>query len=554
MTTNPDDQVHIRPLPHPFPDGEEQCETLRQWQPLELIFTAAITCAQPLDAWDFRAVFTGPDGSRLDVSGFCDGQRRWVIRFRPDQPGAWRFETRCLSVESTLNGLSGAFTIEPRLADEANPLFFHGGIPRVGATGRHLTYSDGTPFFWLGDTWWFAPSKLVPWNGSSKPGVASTFRLLVETRASQGFNTVQMAFLGGAEADAGGGDWQLALEGKLDAAYWRRIDTCLDFANRCGLMPVIGFGFHQSLNAPTAGQLQRLWRYVLARYGALAVTFLICGEYNQGGGTDAAGKVNHSFTETDAARTQKMIELGAYIKAHDPWKRAMTVHPWAYSVEGRHAWGAPWLDFTLIQGGHGKDGPPASYYREIWDRSPSRPLLEGEVTYEGIFGFSDSIVRCNAWKAVCSGSCGFTYGAQGLWYPNQNAEDTKFSEWGPTLPWWEALARPGGVQMGILRSIVESVTWSRLEPVPPIRAEGTDADVFVTRDRGRAILAYVPEGVPRSAKIVLPEKDATKWRATLADPRTGERHAAVFPASVPDGGIALPDRPDERDWVFVLET
>lgn len=36
-------------------------------------------------------------------------------------------------------------------------------------------------------------------------------------------------------------------------------------------MPVIGFGFHQSLNKPTLEQLQGLWRYALARYGSHAV-------------------------------------------------------------------------------------------------------------------------------------------------------------------------------------------------------------------------------------------------------------------------------------------
>ncbi len=52
-----------------------------------------------------------------------------------------------------------------------------------------------------------------------------------------------------------------------------------------------------------------LWRYVIARYGAHAVTWLICGEYKQNGG-DQAGRVD------------KTMALGAYIKEQDPYKRA----------------------------------------------------------------------------------------------------------------------------------------------------------------------------------------------------------------------------------------
>ena len=34
-----------------------------------------------------------------------------------------------------------------------NPLLKHGFL-RVSANKRHFEHADGTPFLWLGDTWW----------------------------------------------------------------------------------------------------------------------------------------------------------------------------------------------------------------------------------------------------------------------------------------------------------------------------------------------------------------------------------------------------------------
>jgi hypothetical protein len=40
-----------------------------------------------------------------------------------------------------------------RVTPPANPFYTHGPI-RVAASHRHFEHADGTPFFWLGDTWW----------------------------------------------------------------------------------------------------------------------------------------------------------------------------------------------------------------------------------------------------------------------------------------------------------------------------------------------------------------------------------------------------------------
>jgi hypothetical protein len=48
---------------------------------------------------------------------------------------------------------------------------------------RHFEYADGTPFFWLGDTWWMALSRMK-WPND--------FKELVADRKEKGFNLVQV--------------------------------------------------------------------------------------------------------------------------------------------------------------------------------------------------------------------------------------------------------------------------------------------------------------------------------------------------------------------------
>lgn len=287
----------------------ERKETI--WQPAEFAFTAQGTYEKPCVQVELSAGFKGPDGASFRVNGFWDGGRSWKVRFTPTAPGEWLYETACNVADAGLAGRKGTFTAQPGAGE--NPLRRHGGILRVSADHRHLTYADGTPFFWLGDTWWFCPSDLVPFEGSTKPGCASMFRTLIEKRRSQGFSVVQMAFLGNLNKSRGVNSFMsLRQERTLDVSYWQQVDRYMDCANAAGLVPVIGMAFHVGMDANSLDDWKFLWRYVVARYGAHAVTWLICGEYNQNGG-DQAGRV------------EKTMALGAFIKEQDPYKRAMSV-------------------------------------------------------------------------------------------------------------------------------------------------------------------------------------------------------------------------------------
>ena len=82
---------------------------------------------------------------------------------------------------------AGALDAQPYGGDFA--IYRHGFL-KVRDGGRYLTYADGTPFFWLGDTHWFFDGK-ERWDTANKPGWTFQFRGMVDLRVEQGFTVYQ---------------------------------------------------------------------------------------------------------------------------------------------------------------------------------------------------------------------------------------------------------------------------------------------------------------------------------------------------------------------------
>lgn len=505
-----------------------------QWRALELRFTSNGAHPNPF-AVTLIATFEGPDGSKFAVPGFWDGGNTWKVRFAPTVPGHWRYRTKAEGTsDSSLSGQVGAF--EAAVPQGDNLLFKHGGFLKVSRNGRYLTYTDGTPFFWLGDTWWFCPSRLCPIDASSNPAIPSMFKMLVDTRSRQDFTVVQFGF-------AGEEDWLLTPRPWTESTirFWQDVDRYISYANEHGLLPVIGVGFHSELDKPTLADFKFLWRYLVARYGAYPITWLIAGEYNL---YDVSARVN------------KIHQLGQYIKDIDPYQRAMTVNPAESWQDKRQAWDQPWYDFIMLQGGHGLP-PPVSTYATAYRHEPAKPVLEDECMFEGIHGYDADRVRLVSYRAIQSGTFGYEYGAHGLWYPTQNSGDEKFKEYGTPIPWWEALQRPGAAQMQHLRKLYESVNWWELEPrLEAVSAAPSvsDEDRVLTKARGDDLFViYFPAIRAPATKVLLSGSDARAlYRATWYDPRNGAFKEVVDRLEAEGKMLVLPRRPSMADWILVV--
>lgn len=522
-------------------------KSIRQFELGELEFRAAPGAANPWAEVELRAVFSGPDGQTLALDGFYDGADRWGIRFCPPARGRWSYRTACRALPA-LDGREG--TVDVAAPSERTPLARHGGLLKVDGAHQGLTYTDGTPFFWLGDTWWFCPSDHIPLERSNRPDIPSMYRHLLEIRRRQGFTVLHMAFLRTIRGTEALSFARTLRDPVFDVRYWQTADRYMALANEAGLIPAIAVGWSVNYTAYSLDELRHVWRYVVARYGSFAVTWLICGEYNVIKEGEPPEPMN------------KAMALGRYIKEIDPYRRAMTVHPWFYAGDQHQAWSEDWCDFIMIQGGHWGDGktPPASVYRDAY--RTGKPVLEGETNYEAIHAghpVSPAGVRLCAYHAIQNGSFGFTYGSHGLWYPNEDEADTTFSEWGKPRPWWVALDDPGAGQMGILRRLYESVKGWELEPWPEaliVETAGEGRNLPCAKGGGnplRCVIYFPPDfPVDEAVRLRLAGTGSKSRDWVWFNPRTGEKGLPQTEEAAQATEWCLPTRPTPEDWVLMV--
>ena len=532
----------------PFAAGQVQSAEAStdsvQWRVTELTFQAEKHYENPFDTDEvhFSAVFLGPNNRKLEVPGFWDGGRTWRIRFTPTAPGEWHYATVCSNHEDAgLHDVTGQLVAKTAAG---HALWTHGGFLRVSQDDHYLTYTDGTPFFWLADTWWACPSFRTPFDN---------FRKLVDTRVSQGFSVFQAHGFRSFRRPGVPDDnlWSMAMADQADNAfeavqnaseeslrYWRETDKYYAYADARGMLGIVGFWTHNSYDRYDHSNHKRLWRYFVARYGAYPITFLITQEYN-----------------AREAHVQKYIDLGAFIEECDPYKRAMSAHAWARSRDKRQAWDSPWHDFIMLQAGHFRYEQP-EYYHDIYFREAPQPVLESETNYEGFerpnFKANAECIRRCAYTAVQSGCFGFSYGAQGLYHSVLTRDvpgPTK--KWGPVLTWDEGLSQPGGHQLQFLRQCYESVEWWQLEPQPG--AIRDHSDILVKSQSDKVFVVWFPAGVTvaEDARLFGARYDGATYTGEWFDPRTGTR-TVLKPIRVQARGLILPNRPSEQDWVLIL--
>lgn len=418
---------------------------------------------------------------------------------------------------------------------------------RVNHGTSYFVDSDGVPILWLGDTWWFCPSMLCPIDGSSNPQIPSMFKELVDLRASQGFNVVQLAFLG-ASAVNGKSLLNLYTDDSLLAvrqAYWQDARRYVRYANEQGLAVAVGVGFHRDLDKIELDQLKALWQDLLLELGQFNVVWFIAGEYN---------------VFADQARIDKVEALIAFIRQHDRQQRLITLHPAAWRRNALRISDKTHLDFTMVQSGHGAEPPPVSIYSSsVRSGQAATPVVEAECRYDGIYGgtSADDVRACMV-RAIMAGAAGFSYGAHGLWYQVQSESDQRFKEYGAAHPWWVAMRFPGAAAVGRVKRFFEGVQWWKMAASPgamlALEAKGERQQPYAMREGQSRALAWFPGELPPSAPVLIQGLPAGgKYCMAWI-------HGRLLNVPVPVGAplvadmrwTALPDRPGLVDWFLMM--
>jgi hypothetical protein len=490
-----------------------------------------------------QATFTGTSGAatgmRHTVATFWDGNQTWKVRFAPPVAGEWTWSTS--SKDPGLNMATGKIQVtEWSEAEKADNPARHGFI-RVSATGNraghYFEYGDGTPFLWVGDTWW---------NWTKRGILFSSFQKLADDRAAKGFTVGQLFFAGN--------------DGLLNRSFdspnldqIRNVEAMIAYANGKGITVWIHpWWSRPRLNERVSEeQIRRWWRYVIARLGAYNVIWVLAGEYNM----NNYGGYALSFWN----------ELGAMIKREDPYRHILGAHPtppgWSGGADapqwstGEVLHKESWLDYNQSQVGHGRWRNEMIPLVIASDnaRRPAKPTVVTEPWYEFIEGNPSGMdIRFGAWTAFLSGAAGHSYGGGHVWWAHVPESPTNQGSW-PLDKSFETntLEYPGARSMSYFAGFLKSFDWWNLEPHPELISEY--AAPFCAAIPGQRYIIYLRYG--GALKLDLrASRESDVFEYTWTDL---ERSKETVGGKVQGGAIRAFHAPEDypsslqfRDWLL----
>ena len=533
---------------------------VEQWQVYEFELSSTVSYENPYYEIDVDVTFSGPNGESITHPAFWNGDDRWGVRFAPISLGDWTYVTSCSDPDNAgLTGQTGAITCVAYIGDKK--IYQQGWLKKIDGE-RFLFYDDGTPFYWLGDTHWnFA--ILERWDESNKEGFDSQFRGMVDKRVSQEFTIYQSNLLGSvrtieAESDANGFFVENTTFQLINIEFFQNdIDLKMAYIAQQGLVNVLGFAWNTFLYTDYVEQMKRFARYIVARYGAYPMIWSIVGE--------GAEYPNSEIL------MERWREIALEVKQVDGFRHLITIH---YSNERplpTYYVGESWLDFVLGQMGHANESMHVSNYANFFEEFPDIPYVEGEAMYEYLLTLeypgrrlgNAKLVRHAAYRAIQSGCCGYTYGAQGIWNALWNSDEPVIESndvfWG-TTDWRTAIDSETPDQLTYMKHFYENLPWNELKSRDDIfsaYAGVAHADYApnVTAKDDLSVIVYFCSDRYSNIRTTwqmqnLP--DAT-YSIMLFNPRTGEMTDSGQ-ISAENGSFLVPSVPTEaEDWLWLFE-
>ena len=432
---------------------------------------------------------------------------------------------------------------------------------KISDNKRFLVTGDSQPFFWLGDTAWELFHRLNREDANA----------YLKNRADNGFTVIQAVALaefdGLTEPNAyghlplnGNDPVKPAVKDGPDNDYWDHVDYIVDKANALGLtigfLPTWGDKWNKKWGAGpeifTPDNAETYGEWLGRRYKDKAIVWILGGDRP---------------VENDTHR-EIIRRMALGLHNGDGGTHLHTFHPTGGSGSAQYFHEAQWLDFNMRQNGHVAEFTGRyEKTREDYDRTPVKPVLDGEPIYEGHpinfkaneFGHSiASDVRRPLYWNLFTGACGHTYGHHSVW---QMASGKHKPVNNPLMQWTEAISEPGAVQMQYGRRLMESRPFLSFVPdqsvivtdTVPTSVPGAGRYFFAatrTSD-GSCAMVYVPAG--RKFSVHMDKITGARVKAFWFNPRDG-RAAAI--GEFPNTGtkeFTPPDYGEALDWVLVLD-
>ncbi len=283
----------------------------------------------------------------------------------------------------------------------------------------------------------------------------------------------------------------------------RRIKHLVD----AGIVPVIvgGWGRPQHGGKSTIAQVgldgyKRHWRYLVARYGAHPVVWIVGGEARDSQGPWA--------------------QVAKYLKATDRYRHLLVYHAPGHPRQVIKDNAV--FDFDMVAIGHrGYETAAASLelMKSCLSQKPAKPVLCGEACYEGHMQTNfQNVQRHLFWSFMLSGAAGHTHGAAGIWHASVEG-DTGIDPVYDWTTWKEGMNYPGSTQFGLGKKLLERYLWWHFETHP----EWTEKECFAAGIPGEVRIIYLPRNniYDWSGPAVKNLDPSVDWRVYHFDPATG---------------------------------
>ncbi|MEM7385492.1 MAG: DUF5060 domain-containing protein [Verrucomicrobiota bacterium] len=379
----------------------------RQWEVIDLCFKVSEIPDQPFDV-KFSGNFEINGGAKVEVPGYYNGGREYVIRFTPPTPGNWSYLTR--SDRKELDGLQGTLNAASASSERK------GGIVIDPAAEREFRYQNGDVYYPIA----FESDWLFALDAENDEGIPVT-RTLVDRLASDGFNQIVMNVFaydvkwekdknlvpefeyGSPDVFPFGGNNTAPDHNTLNVGFFQRFDRVIDYLDRKGIAAhLMIYVWNKQVNWPESDSPadNRYFDYVVKRYQAFPNMVWDISKEALGYG--------HNDVHYISRRIDRLRRL-------DGHKRLITVHDYSYCRRFPDK-----LDFISVQ-----LWSPELYsvMRKVCSDFPGKPILNIEhggyeagpyVVFEGSYT-SPEVCLERAWQCVFAGTYPTHYWQGAAW-------------------------------------------------------------------------------------------------------------------------------------------
>ncbi|MCB1122032.1 MAG: DUF4038 domain-containing protein, partial [Verrucomicrobiae bacterium] len=413
----------------------------------EAVFNATGKYGNPYLELEATAEVKSPDGRDHSVPLFWDGGNTWKLRISPYIKGNWSYTVK--TKDRGLNGKRGSF--------ECVDSDFKGSIEPMPGSPHHFQRQDGTPFLFWGDTAWglYLDQKDEALNRES------VFRY-IDKRAGEGVNVVHSMLLSEAGwGNTGGPPFESMAAQTLNPGYWQEVDVRLKYLNSKGIIGGLALAWGDKNRGeiyswnrfPSVKDRMRYARYIVARYSAFDVYFILSGEWH--------GEANNRKDMSPEQVKQEFIDIGNAMSEFDLYHRMKGIHPMTREGSVREYNVADWMTFGDYQ----------QNYRELHERilesRPfNKPIVNSEFGYylrDSSFNgkvdksnsFTPQDMRYATWDILMAS--GYPIIGYGSTYMGGFRDPGPFNPDDPRNDVWAA-------QYRIAKHFLSTVEWWKLEP------------------------------------------------------------------------------------------